>query len=401
MNILRAVPGYKLTNNGQVSRRDRYRTELKVTEQDRKDHLAIDWNAAQTPSQLVKRDGDKYTLSNFRWGFSEVGKNDEWVPRTADTTIDASKVKDVYLALEPFFPEVVAGHGLLVFEMEEDGAVQSADGQKDFGFALSIEARRPKGMEYGLVSGMKKNFGMIYQMGSLSDQMQKVTRQRGHKLVLHRLELDKEQKTKLIHEGLNAAVEDRVGEWYHTLTNSCYTGDVDLINEVVPDSQKMARWSKHLKFARLATALPALGGATLKQKGLLADEPITFLQPNPELYPDKQTEVKGIKAALGQASRSSLWKPSFAVAGAGVGGALGYAIGSSFGQVGSLVGAAGGLLTGLYAGDRSADIIAVKTDQKAFNALEWYAQKGGITLEEAASRVSNSDRRANALLTAL
>jgi hypothetical protein len=390
MNIVSAVPGFKLTHNGQVSRRDRYRTELKVSEQDRQDHLAIDWNPAQTPSQLLKRDGDRYTLSNFRWGFVEEAgkKNDEWAPRTADTTIDASKVKDVYLALEPFFPEVVAGHGLLVFEMEEDGAVQSADGRKDFGFALSIEARRPNGQSYGLLKGMKKNFGMIYQMGSLSDQLQKVTRQRGHKLVLHRLELDKEQKQKLIHEGLNAAVEDRVGEWYHTLTNSCYTGDVDLINEVVPDSQKMARWTKHLRFARLATALPALGGATLKQKGLLADEPITSLQPNPELYPGKQSQVKGLQAAIARASRSSLWKPAFQVAGAGVGGGLGYAIGSSLGSVGALLGAGAGLLTGLYAGDRSADILAVKTDQAPTDALAWYAEKGGVSVQEASRRLS-------------
>lgn len=389
MNILTAVPGVKLTHNGQVSRRERYRTELKVSDKDRQDHLAIDWNATQTPSQLIKRDGDKYTLSNFRWGFTEAGDNrDDWAPRTSDTTIDASKVKDVYLTLEPFAPEIVAGHGLLVFEMEKDGDVRSADGKTDVGFGLSIEARRPKGMNYGLFTGMKKNFGIVYQMGSLSDQLQKATRQRGHKLVLHRLELTKEQKEKLIHDGLQAATEDRLGEWYHTLTNSCYTGDVDLINGVVPENQRMARWTKHLKFARLATSLPALGGATLRGKGLLAKEPITYLQPNPELYPDKQTEVKGLKAAVGQASRSKLWKPSFQLAGAGIGGGLGYALGSSFGTLGAFLGAAGGLLTGAYAGDRAADITAAKTDQKAVNALSWYATKAGISTEQASQRVS-------------
>lgn len=392
MNILSAVPGYKLSRNGQVSRRDRYRSELKVTEQDRQDHLAINWNPTQTPSKLVQRDGDKYTLSNFRWGFVEESgkKSEDWAPRTASTTIDASKVKDVYLALEPFFPEVVAGHGLLVFEMEEDGAVQSANGEKDFGFALSVEARRPVGEKYGLLTGMKKSFGMIYQMGSLSDQLQKVTRQRGHKLVLHRLELDNEQKQQLIRDGLDAAVEDRLGEWYHTLTNSCYTGDVDLINGVVPESQKMARWTRHLKFARLATALPALGGATLKQQGLLADEPITALQPDAELYPGKQDKVGSVQTALARASRSGLWKPGFQVAGAGIGGAAGYAIGSSFGQIGGLVGAGAGVVTGLWAGDRGADIVATKADQQPTEALGWYASRGGLTLDEAARRLANS-----------
>lgn len=389
MNILTAVPGYKLTHNGQVSRRDRYRSELKVTEQDRQDHLDIDWNPTQTPSSLVKREGSKYTLSNFRWGFNETGEFKDWTPRTADTTIDASKVKDIYLCLEPFAPEIVAGHGLLMFEMEDDAAVTSADGQKDVGFCLSIEARRPKGQEYGLMSGMKKNFGIIYQMGSLSDRIQKATRGGGQKFVMHRLDLNAEQKEKLANDGLQAATEDRLGEWYHTLTNSCYTGDIDLINGVVPDSQKMDRWTRHLKFARLSTALPALGGATIRDKGLLADEPITFINPSAERHPGKQASNGGFKAAIGQASRSPFWNPGFKVAGAGLGGAAGWAVGQSFGQIGGIVGAVAGLASGIYAGNRAADIIAVNTDRNAVDGVEWYAGKAGISQQEALARIAH------------
>lgn len=389
MNILTSAPGYKLTHNGQVSRRDRYRSELKVTEKDRQDHLAINWNPEQTPSTLVKREGSKYTLSNFRWGFNETGEFENWTPRTSDTTIDASKVKDVYLCLEPFAPEVVAGHGLLMFEMNEDGAVTSADGQKDVGFCLSIEARRPVGQKYGLMTGMKKNFGMIYQMGSLSDRIQKATRGGGQKFVMHRLNLNDEQKQKLVNDGLQAATEDRLGEWYHTLTNSCYTGDIDLINNVVPDSQKMSRWTKHLKFARLATALPSLGGATIKDKGLLANEPITFINPSAELHPNKQSQNGGWKGAVGEASRSPFWNPGFKLAGGGLGGAAGWAVGQSFGQIGGIVGAVAGLATGLYAGDRAADIIAANTDRNAVDGVQWYAAKAGVSQQEALNRIAH------------
>ena len=263
------TPTFRLTRPEQVSRRDRYRSELKISQQDREDHLAINWRSDQTPSQLVKKDGSQYTVSNFRWGWKETGKPDDWAPFNENTTIDASKVKNVYMAIEPFAPEIVAGHGLMIFEMEDDGAVEGPDGRKDFGFAVSVEARKPLDKEYGLVTGMKKNFGMIYQLGSLSDQLQKVTRQRGHKLVIHELVLDEKQKQELIHNALDASVEDRLGEWYHTLTNSCFTAAVDLVNDVVPDSQKMARWTKHLKFSRLATTLPALAGATLRNKKLM------------------------------------------------------------------------------------------------------------------------------------
>lgn len=379
-----------LRNTGQVSRREKYRAELKVTEQDRQDHLSINWNPEQTPSQLVEKKGSRYTVNDFRWGFEEKGSPQTWKPDNQLATIQADKVKNVYLAVEPFAPEVIAGHGLLVFEMEEDGAVTGPDGRKDFGFAVSVEARRPVGTEYGLVDGMKKKFGMVYELGSLSDQLQKVTRQRGHKLVLHRMDLDKKQKSDLVHNALDAAVEDRLGEWYHTLTNSCYTACVDLVNGVVPDKQKMARWTQHLKFSRLATSLPPMAGATLRNKGLLAAEPITVLNPEPELWPDNQLEMGAIKNTVASASRSGLFKTGFALAGAGAGGALGHVIGSYFGEVGAIAGTALGALSGLGTGAYTADFVAAATDRNPVNALGWYADRGGVALEEAARRVSNS-----------
>lgn len=381
--------GLTLRNKKQNSRRNRYRSEIRVSPQDIEDHLAINWSPEQTPSSLVKKDGDKYTVNNFRWGFEEVGKPETWDPNNQNATIDASKVKNVYMAIEPFAPEVVAGHGLMVFEMEDDSAVTGPDGKKDFGFAVSVEARKPVGKEYGLVTGMKKTFGMIYQLGSLSDQLQKVTRQRGHKLVLHRIPLDDEQKQKIAADALDASVEDRLGEWYHTLTNSCFTAAVDLVNGVVPDDQKMARWTEYLRFNRLATTLPALAGATLRNKGLLAKEPITYLKPNPELWPDKQADVGFIKGTVGKASRSALFKPAFAIAGAAAGGAIGHAIGDIFGGYGHLIGAAVGAVSGLGTGAYMGDVVAAKTDQQGVNAEQWYAQKGGISQDEARRRISN------------
>ncbi len=386
------TPKFRLTRPEQVSRRDRYRSELKISQQDREDHLAINWRSDQTPSQLVKKDGSRYTVSNFRWGWKETGKPDDWAPFNETTTIDASKVKNVYMAIEPFAPEIVAGHGLMIFEMEDDGAVEGPDGRKDFGFAVSVEARKPVDKEYGLVTGMKKNFGMIYQLGSLSDQLQKVTRQRGHKLVLHELVLDDKQKQELIHNALDASVEDRLGEWYHTLTNSCFTAAVDLVNDVVPDSQKMARWTKHLKFSRLATTLPALAGATLRNKKLMPREPITVLNPNPQMWPDNQARVGGLQKAVASASRTMLFKPAFSIAGAAAGGALGHVVGSFFGEYAGIAGAAMGALSGLGTGAYLADVTAAKTDRQPVNAQDWYASKGGLTTEEALGRVSNEGR---------
>ena len=390
MNIKSSlVRPVRLEKNQQNTRRDDYRSEIRVSEQDKLDHLSIDWRADQTPSQLISKNQSQYTVSNFRWGFSENGEAADWKADNQNATIDASKIKDVYMAIEPFAPEIVAGHGLMVFEMEEDGAVTGPGGKKDFGFAVSVEARKPVGKEYGLIAGMKKSFGMIYQLGSLSDQLQKVTRQRGHKLVLHRIDLSKEQKTELVHDALNASVEDRLGEWYHTLTNSCFTASVDLVNGVVPKKQKMARWTDHLRYSRPATTLPALAGATLRSKGLLAEEPITFLKPSPELWPDKQKGVSGLQKTLAAASHSFLFKPAFAAVGAGTGGALGHVIGSVFGEFGGIAGTVVGAVSGLGKGAYMADVVAAKSDQKAENAVGWYAERGGITVEEAQARISH------------
>lgn len=394
MEIQRTVRTPRLPDKEQVSRRDRYRSELQVSAQDREDHLAINWRPDQTPSQLVKKEGDRYTVSNFRWGWQETGQPDDWPSTNKTTTIDASKVKNVYVAIEPFAPEVVAGHGLMVFEMEEDGAVAGPDGRQDFGFAVSVEARRPVGQEYGLFTGMKKNFGMIYQLGSLSDQLQKVTRQRGHKLVLHELVLDKDAKKELVRNALDASVEDRLGEWYHTLTNSCFTATVDQVNAVVPESQKMARWTKHLKFSRLATTLPALAGATLRNKKLMKNEPIQVLNPDPVIWPDNQFQTNALQRVLASASRSSLFKPVFSLAGAATGGALGHAIGSLFGPYAEIAGAAVGALSGLGTGAYMADVTAAKTDRVPVNAEQWYAERGGLTVEEARRRISNTETSA-------
>lgn len=387
---IRSTKPHQIAHRGpQVSRSDRYRGKIKVTPQDIEDHLAIKWDPQQVPSQMVRREGDRFTLSNFRWGFQETGAAKDWTPQWAQTELDTSKVKDVYLTLQPFSPELVAAHGLILFEMESDDAVKGANGERDFGLALSVEARSPEGQDYDLLKGLKKTFGQIYQLGSLSDQLQKVGRQRGHKLVPHRLNLEPEAKKQLLQDSLEAATQDRLGEWYHLLTNSCITADIDLINGVVPQDQQMARWSKVFKFSRPATMLPVVAGATLKSKGLLADEPVKVINPDSSIFPDIQQKKTALHEILGSLSRGWAWKPGFVLAGAGVGGVLGHALGSQLGPLAEVAGSALGLLGGSYLGDRSADLIAVKTDIEVQSQTDWYAQMGGLTVEDAKARIKN------------
>jgi hypothetical protein len=62
-----------------------------------------------------------------------------------DRVTSASKIKDVYVGIEPFQPEIIAAHGLLIFTMYTDDSVTSSTGYRDYGFALSVESRRGVG----------------------------------------------------------------------------------------------------------------------------------------------------------------------------------------------------------------------------------------------------------------
>lgn len=390
MKILASHNHADLGNRAGVSRRDRYKGQVKITEKDRLDQLDIVWDPKQVPAKDGGVVGDKHVIKNFRWGFQEsAALPADWQPNFSDTTVDTSKVKDVYFVLQPFKPEAVAAHALMVFEMEDDTAIVGAEGQKDVGLALSVEARSPQGEGYNLVKGLSKHFGQLYQLGSLVDQLQKVSRQRGHKLAMHKLDLSHEQKKELLENALSSATQDRLGEWYHLITNSCITSAYDTLNQVLPVDQKLARWTQALKLPRPATFLPVIAGATLRQKNLLTNDPVTIINPDPKIFPEIQHNVSRLNEVLGPASRSALWNPGFRLAGGAIGGSLGYAIGSAFGGIPALAGLAGGALAGQYLGDRTADLVGVKNDITVMPATQWYANHAGVTLEQAQTKIAD------------
>ena len=356
---------------------DRFDGRPKVTTSDRFVQSQISWEPTQIPSQLLDKSQDgRIRISQFRWGFEETGDVDSWKAKNDDASIDLEKVKDVYFAIEPFKPEWAAAHGLFLFEMEDDKAVTGPNGQKDIGLALSVEARRPKGTDYSVFDGMKKSYGVIHQVGSMADQIQKATRKYGDKLVLHRLRLSASEKKELLTKGLSAATQDRLGEWYHTLMNSCYTQQIDLLNDVVRPHQKMPRWGSLLGIPKPATSFPQFAGGTLKSRALLVEEPITILQRDPDMYPDQQDQQSVVAAAVAPLTRSRAWKPAMQIGSATVGAAVGNFLGAGLGMAyAGAVGAGLGAALGYWSGDRAADHIGAYTDVEFHNAQEWYEER--------------------------
>jgi hypothetical protein len=246
-----------------------------VTNYDRISQSHHNW--VQDVPTLHETDGNVITVNNFRTGYDE---SDDFKVHLDRVTIDASKIKDVYVGIEPFQPEIIAAHGLLIFTMYTDDSVTSSTGYRDYGFALSVESRREVGEGFTITEGFGRKYGMAYRLGGIADQLQRVTRLEGHELWMHRLKLTRDQKMALVKDTLLQSTEDMTGRWYHSMTDSCYTACVDLLNDVLEPEQKMARWTNFLKLARVLTSLPSAGSTALYGKRLLHDEKIKVITPD-------------------------------------------------------------------------------------------------------------------------
>jgi hypothetical protein len=249
-----------------------------------------DYRPDQRPAQLLgtSSDGSTVKVSNMRWGFEgrSSGKpydqvtpaeKSAWKPRFQDTTIQMGKVKEVYLMMEPFKPELFAAHGILGFEFERGREMVGRNGKKARGMALSVEARLEKNEPYDLLKGMKGKFEIVYQLGTMGDMYQKVLKRQDHKLIKHKLLLTQEQKDQLLANTIAEATKDRTGEKYHTTRNSCYQNLQRIIDTVLPRRQRTRDWLFRIPlpggrsfgiYNPLAT-WPKLGPLALSMKGLL------------------------------------------------------------------------------------------------------------------------------------
>ncbi len=333
----------------------RTHAEPQISEEDRQRWQAMKWNPEQRhPVLLETRPDGTVHLGDVRWGFQESTDLKAWKPVYTDAVVDPTKVKDVWMAVEPFQPKVIAGHSLVLFEFEEDSPVRNGQGATDRALAVSAEALRPRDVPYDLVKGMGKNFGVVYQVGTLADQLQKVSRQQGHDLLLHRLSLSPEQKELLLRNALTESTKDRTGEWYHTLLNSCFTAQVEMLNSVVPEDQKIRRFTTLGRFLRPEACLPNSTGTLLYRQGLL-DGQVVVVRPDQKLHPEAARGQSDLQRAVAQATRSPLWDPGMRVGGLVAGAWAGSAVA---GLPGLVVGA----LTGQFLGGLAGDALRVQTD---------------------------------------
>lgn len=300
------------------------------------------WDNQFSMAKLISRDGDKVRLSGIRWGYDENGAPANWTTRVKDTEIDTGKLTDVYVGMEPMLN---VGHSTLIFEFSEP--IKTLDGKdQDNRLVLSVEALRKEGQPYKPWYGFGKDFGLVYQMGSFSDRVQHTARKVGRSQELRRLNLTSEQKSDLLELALTESLKDRTGDYYHTTRDSCYSGTIKLLDQVVEGGMK--EWAVPKLMLKPTMVAPSLTALAFNDRGLLADEPCQIIQPDAKMYPDAQrAENKWIDPVVNKLSKKSptLWKRAFQAAGVAAGAAACQGLGA--GLVTTLVGAAA---TGATAG---------------------------------------------------
>jgi hypothetical protein len=280
------------------------------------------WSDVQRRAgKLTSHADGSLSVDAVRWGFTEQGAStNEWSGIFADARLDPKHVKNVYLGIKPFKPKALAAHSVLIFEMDENHPITNSKGEKESALVLSMEAKLAQGEQYGLGKTLSGKYGVVYQLQTWTDLMQKTGRREGLNQILYKLELNQEQRTALVEKSLAEACKPRQDDRYHLFTNSCHSAVIDLVNSVAEENRQMARWLLPKVYNPMAL-FPAQGDLIFYGQQLLAAQDRVIVQPDSAMHPDKMYVQGAVARTLRQASGSSLWTPACVVAGA-VGGAL-------------------------------------------------------------------------------
>lgn len=279
------------------------------------------WSNVQARAGKLTRQPDgTLSVDTVRWAFKEEGPSNEWSGIFADATIDPRRVKNVYLGLKPFSVKSLVAHSVLVFEMDESHPVKNSQGGQDSAIVLSMEAKLAQGEEYSMRKTLSGKYGVVYQLQTWTDLMQKTGRREGLNQLLYKLDLNAEQKEQLVQNALAAATAPRQDDRYHLFTNSCHSAAIDLVSSAVEDKRQISRWLLPKVYNPLAL-FPAHGDVLFHGHQLLAHHDRLVVQPDQELHPGKLLKQGPLAESLRQASSSPFWTPACVATGA-VGGAL-------------------------------------------------------------------------------
>jgi hypothetical protein len=167
-------------------------------------------------------------VRNFRYDATETENTAGYY----DKTYDLDKISKVWFIVEPFKAREYAAHTFLSFEF--------ADGNF---LTITIEARKKKGQEYGLILGMLHTYPLMYIVADERDSIIVRTNIRKDKVYLYPIKATPEQ-TKLLFvdilKRMNEIVENPV--WYNTFFANCTSSIAFHVNKIWPGLLPSFQW---------------------------------------------------------------------------------------------------------------------------------------------------------------
>jgi hypothetical protein len=161
-----------------------------------------------------------HRLRNFSYTAEE-----EFTPAYDDRRYDLSKLETVWFIVTPFSTSWRGpAHTFVSFGFADSQYV-----------AVSVEARREPGETYGPLTGLFKQFELMYVIGDERDLIGSRAVYGGYDVYVYPIRTSRERIRALFEEMLarsNALATKP--EFYNTLTNNCTSNVVDHVNHIVP-----------------------------------------------------------------------------------------------------------------------------------------------------------------------
>ncbi len=182
-----------------------------------------DWNTDQIILPEISFNGDEVTIKNIR-NFKYLTTSD-YTPAYYDRTFDLKKIKSVDFMVEPFSTNPGAAHTLLSFGFEDGSYV-----------AVSVEIRKEKGETFSALSGMFRQYELMYVVADERDVIKLRSNYRRDQVFLYPIKTSVENIRSLFVDMLKRAQKLRnYPEFYNTLTSTCTTNIVSHVNKLIPD----------------------------------------------------------------------------------------------------------------------------------------------------------------------
>lgn len=219
----------------------------------------------QNPAELLSNKDGEVVLKNVRWGLTPADhKSYAW----ETLTIKPALLEKAVYAYKTFG----TGHTLLVFTFKEGGAVNSrGESVKALTFGAEGWSREPKG--YNITHALAGKYPLIWLATTFESYADYVVNYRNTEIFFKNINIGPEQTARLFSLLLARLDEtNRNKETYNLFSNSCTNNPVNLLNQVLPEKQRIS-----LEIAGLANPTASIPKYAVKKftaRGAL--QPETF-----------------------------------------------------------------------------------------------------------------------------